>query len=490
MTLARRVIESGLWATAANAAATFVILVRSIVLARLLPVEVFGVYAFAAAVVGLTAVAARFGLGGALLHRADETRDESRAATVHFTLTASFSMLWAAGLIAGASVFSEGDYLLALLVLTGAQIGTQLASTPRALLRRRITHRPLAWLRISGAVIGTAVALGLARAGHNLWALLMIDVTAAAWSLIVLYLWRPVWRPRLSWDARVVRYFLSFGARNLLGRLLEEALRRIDKLWIGVMMDQRALGLYSRSDAYSRAPVEFLSRPFSSIASGAFAELKGNRLQLSRTVLRIAAVLFRGSCLFATIVGLIAPELILILIGDKWLPMIMSFRILLMAFVVDSVGKTFSQLLVAIGFPGLLVMIRVVQVAVLCTGILAFGQFGLTGIAASVLASSLVGSVASIWSARASVDFSLWRLFAPPLLAAALALLTGISVQRLLPADLASWTAAAIPALAGTLVYVVLLLMMEARELKENFRLVLRHMKRAAPAANQEDIVA
>ena len=134
MTLARRVIESSLWATAANATAACVILVRSIVLARLLPVEVFGVYAFAAAVVGLTAVAARFGLADALLQRTDETRDESRAAAVHFTLTASFSILWAAGLIVGASVFSEGDFLLALLILTATQIGTQLASTPRTLL--------------------------------------------------------------------------------------------------------------------------------------------------------------------------------------------------------------------------------------------------------------------------------------------------------------------------------------------------------------------
>ena len=226
MTLARRIIESSLWATAANAAAVCVILVRSIMLARLLPVEVFGVYAFAATVVGLTAVAARFGLDGALLHRSDETRDESRAAAVHFTLTASFSILWAAGLIAGASVFSEGDFLLALLVLTGSQIGTHLASTPRTLLQRRVTHQPLAWLRISGAVISTGIALGLARAGHGLWALLMIDATAAALSLIVLYLWRPVWRPRLLWDARAVRYFLSFGARNLLGRLLEEGFSR------------------------------------------------------------------------------------------------------------------------------------------------------------------------------------------------------------------------------------------------------------------------
>lgn len=488
MTLARRIIESSLWATAANAAAVCVILVRSIVLARLLPVEVFGVYAFAATVVGLTAVAARFGLDGALLHRSDETRDESRAAAVHFTLTASFSILWAAGLIAGASVFSEGDFLLALLVLTGSQIGTHLASTPRTLLQRRVTHRPLAWLRISGAVISTGIALGLARAGHGLWALLMIDATAAALSLIVLYLWRPVWRPRLLWDARAVRYFLSFGARNLLGRLLEEALRRIDKLWIGVMMGQPALGLYSRSDAYSHAPVAFFSRPLSSIAPGVYAELKGNRLQLSRTVLRIAAVLFRSSCLFAAVVGLIAPELILFLIGDKWLPMVDSFRILLVAFVFESVGRTFSELLLAVGLPGLLVRIRFVQLAVLSAGILLFGQFGLTGIAASVLGSSLVGLLASLRAARAIVDFSHLRLFLPPLLAAALALLTGLMLQRLVLVDLSTWAAVAIRALASALVYVVVLLLLEGRKLTENFRLVLRHMRHDAPGVSQENI--
>lgn len=487
MTLGRRIVDSTLWATSANAAATCVILVRSIVLARLLPIDVFGIYAFAAAVVGLTAVAAKFGLNSALLHRADETRDESRAAAVHFTLTASLSILWATALITGASVFSEGDYLLALLVLTGTQIGTLLASTPRALLQRRVTHRPLAWLRIWSALITTAIALSLALAGHGLWALLMIDVTGAALSMIVLYLWRPVWRPRLTWDAQVVRYFLNFGVRNLIGQLLEESLRRLDKLWVGVTMEQRALGLYSRSDAYSRAPAGFLLRPFSSIAAGAFAELRGDRLQLSRTVMRIAAVLFRSSCLIAIVVSLVAPELILLLIGEKWLPMVDSFRILLVAFAFDSVGKTFSQLLIAIGFPGSLVRIRLVQVAVLGAGILVFGRFGLTAIAASVLASTLAGLLLTLQAAHASVDFSVPRLLLPPLSAAVPAALTGLFVQRILPGDISTWIAVVIPALACALVFVVLLLILEGRELNENFRLVLRHIRRSRPAASRED---
>jgi O-antigen/teichoic acid export membrane protein len=92
MSLAGRAIRSATWAGSAASLVMVIGFVRSVLLARLLPIEVFGVYALAFAIVSLSGALAGFGLSEALLHRSPETAEEEPAAATHFTLTAAASL--------------------------------------------------------------------------------------------------------------------------------------------------------------------------------------------------------------------------------------------------------------------------------------------------------------------------------------------------------------------------------------------------------------
>ncbi len=81
---------------------------RSILLARLLPVDTFGTYTMALSIVVLTGIIPSFGLGGAMLHRAPESADESASAATHFTLTLILTLAWAAVMIAASLVLAQG----------------------------------------------------------------------------------------------------------------------------------------------------------------------------------------------------------------------------------------------------------------------------------------------------------------------------------------------------------------------------------------------
>ena len=74
---------------------------RSIWLARLLPVEVFGAYALASSIVALTIIFPRFGLAEAFFHRSRETADENQASQVYLTLKLILGILWAVLVICG-----------------------------------------------------------------------------------------------------------------------------------------------------------------------------------------------------------------------------------------------------------------------------------------------------------------------------------------------------------------------------------------------------
>ncbi|MFN2167849.1 MAG: oligosaccharide flippase family protein, partial [Anaerolineae bacterium] len=216
MTLAKRSLTSAGWNVTASLIQMVVQGARMILLSRLLPVETFGVYAWAGSLVGLSLTAANFGMPGAFLHRAVESEDEQQTAAVHFTLKLLFTTVWAILLAAGAWLFTSGDVRLAVLALVGINFGVELAQTPKLILTRRVIHRRLALLQVTNTTLSAMAAVFLAWKGVTLWALLATDVVTLVLNVLLLYLWRPVWRPRLAWSQPVVRYFLRFGSRTFM----------------------------------------------------------------------------------------------------------------------------------------------------------------------------------------------------------------------------------------------------------------------------------
>ncbi|RME51257.1 MAG: hypothetical protein D6796_01365 [Caldilineae bacterium] len=476
--LARRSITSVSWNVVANAGKIVILFVRSVMLARLLPVETFGVYALAGSVIGLTGMLPKFGMAGAFLHRARETEDEAQAAAVHFTLKLLFTILWVVLLVGGAFLFTDGETRLALVVLALATGGLELSQTPRLILMRRVVHRRLALIQLLNAALTTTVALGLAWRGVTLWALLATNLTTFLLNTIALYVWRPVWRPRLAWSPPAMRYFLRFGSRNLLGTVLLRALDRVDDLWTGVFLGKSPLGFYSRAYTFATYPREVLATPVNTVAGGTYAELKGDRRRLSQAFFRVNAFLVRSGFLFAGVLWLVAPEFIRLLLGAKWLPMLSAFRLMLVFTLFDPMKLTVANLFIAVGRPEQIVWARTAQLAVMVGGLFLLGPpLGITGVALAVDVMLVVGIALLFWMARAHVDFSLGRLFAAPGVALAAGVLLGYGAGRLPAVTASDWTSGLAKGVVFAVVYGLILLALERRQLLE----MLAGVRRSLP---------
>ena len=451
----------------ANTLAAVLAFGRAVVLARLIPVEAFGAYALAISLVTWSGYIGTLGLSGALLHRAPETADEERAAAVHFTLTVALTLAWGAAMVAIATVAADGPLRLALVALTLAACVANLAATPRALLVRRVEHGRLAVVEVLGTLASIAAAVPMAVAGGGLLALVAGDLAIALTSVAVLYLWRPVWRPRIADPRGAARYFLRFGAQATATNLLAVTLVRLDKIWIGLALGQAQLGYYSRAFVFAGYPQQVLLSPVESVARGGFAELAGDRGRLSHAFLRAGAVLTRAACGVAGALALVAPELVALVLGARWLPMVPAFRLLLLGAVLAPLRALLSSLFVAVGRPGLEARAGVVQLAVLATGIaVAGGRLGTAGVAAALVAALAVGAGLMLLWARDHVDLSPGRLAVAPAVAAALALAAGWAAGRGVetgPALLAGTVKAA----SFAAVYAGVLLALERRWLAE-----------------------
>lgn len=420
MSLAKRSVNSITWNASTNLIKIGVLLARSIVLARLLPVETFGVYALATSIVTFSGILPMFGMGSAYLHRAPETTDEEQAAAVHFTLRLLLTALWASALVLVAYLFADGALRIALTVLTLAFAGIYLTDTPKIILTRRVEHRRLAVLDLLTAILTTVAAVLMARQGLGLWALLGTDLVTVGVSVVGLYIWRPVWRPRLLWLGNTVRYYLRFGGQTMVGSALTEALDNVDDIWVGAYLGREQLGFYSRAFTFATYPRRLLAFPINMVAGGTYAELKEDRHRLSQAFFRTNALLVRSGFLMGGLLVLIAPEFVLLALGEKWLPMVPAFRLMTIFTLLDPIRITVSQVFVAAGKPEQIVRIRAVQLAALLAGLFLLGRaWGIVGVAVLINVVFLIGLLPLLHAAREYVDYSARKLFVAPSLAAA-----------------------------------------------------------------------
>lgn len=473
MSLARRSVTAISWKTVSNLAASAVLFIRSILLARILPVETFGTYSFAGSIVGISAFIVSFGMDWALVHRAPETEDEDLAAATHFTLVLLFTLVWTSLYIAGAFIFADGQRRVALLLITLTTAGTQLLKTPQVILIRRVVHRRLALLQLINAIMPALVAVGLAWRGATLWALLSTNLTTLVVDAIVLYLWKPVWKPRLLWSPPRVQYFLSFGSRNVLATLLLRAVNEVDDLWTGLFLGEESLGFYSRAYTFAVYPSRILATPVNAVATGSYAELKGERLRLSKAFFLVNALLVRSGFLLAGLFTLVAPEYIRLILGPKWLPMISTFRLMLAFTLLDPIKETVGNLFIAVGRPEVVGRARFMQLVILVLGLLVFGTLcGLTGVALAVNAMAIAGIAVLFKQARTHVDFSLGRLFGAPSLALASGMLLTYGVTGLRDILRSEWQTAVVKTVLFSAIYGSILLVLERDQVSE-MRLML-----------------
>jgi O-antigen/teichoic acid export membrane protein len=441
-------------------------MVRSVLLARILPVEVFGVYAFASSVVQITAVLPQFGMRDAFLHRAPETRDEEQIAAVHFTLKLLLTLVWSGALVLFSWAFASGETQTALLILTGSNFGVHLAQTPMLILTRRVVHRRLALMRFADALLSTALALGLAWRGVTLWALLITDVATLVVTVFALYIWRPVWKPRLDWSAQSVRYLLRFGSRALIADALLNALDRVDDLWTGVFLGETALGFYSRAYRFATYPRFILAMPINLVAGGTYAELKGDRLRLSKAFFRTNAFLIRSGFFVGGLLALIAPEFIRLVLGEKWLPMLDAFRLMVVYTLLDPIKITVANVLTASGSPQKVVSARAVQLVVLVVGLVSLGPLlGISGIALAVDIMLVVGMAILLWQAKHYVNYSLLALFGVPTLALLAGLGCAYALLALAGIEGSDWLTGAVKLVTFSLIYSGTLFLLERQQI-------------------------
>jgi PST family polysaccharide transporter len=355
----------------------------TVVLARLLIPEYFGLIGMAMVFVGIAQLIADFGLGSAIVQAKAVSPDALSSA---FWLNGAVGLALMLAAIAAApfvAAFYDNpeieDLVMALAVTLFA---SALNAVPSAILYKAMNFAALAKARVLATVIGSAIAVAMAASGYGVWSLVAQPITGAVVNLAVT--WRLArWLPRLAYSFQAVRPLIAFSAAVLTNSILHYASRNTDHLLIGRYLGSQPLGYYAMAYQLMLYPMNQVASVIIRVLFPTLSQLQDDMDQFRRAYLKSVSVITLVT--FPMMLGLfaVAPDFIAVVFGEKWQPMETVLRILSIAGLIQSAITGLSTILLAIGRTTTIVVLGTIGSALTIGAFFVGLPWGIEGVAAA-----------------------------------------------------------------------------------------------------------
>lgn len=336
------------WMVAMRWAVRLVGVVSTVILARLLAPEDFGVMAVAMLVVAFIEVLAESGQHGAVIRHADDSPDLYNAA---WTLSVLQGVALA-GLILLAAPATivlfdapQAQAVVAFLALRPLLLG--FVNIGVVAYMKALDFRREFQFRVLEKAVTFVVTITLAFTLRNHWALAIGVVTGAAVQVALSY-WLHPFRPRFS-TARI-RELLSYSLHVLMQSVLWFGWRRSDEFVVASVAGTGAMGNYVVAGNLATAPIEELVLPAARALHPVYARLRDNLQALRETYLLVFASVVTVALPAAVGIALVADDLVPVLLGPQWLEAVDIIRWLALAVGLSVIAHSSETLLNATGF--------------------------------------------------------------------------------------------------------------------------------------------
>jgi O-antigen/teichoic acid export membrane protein len=351
MTLKQKAVSGVKWSGISMGAVTVLQFVTLAVLARLLSPVDFGLMGMIMVVIGFAQAFADMGISNAIIHRQDATKDQLSSLywlTIFSGIIVFCVVCASTPLIVG---FYRESRLPNLLYLTALIfLITPFGHQFQILLQKDLKFDSLAKIEIAIAVINFTVATGSAFSGLGVYSLIWGQLAATTTKVALLcgVGWRR-WPLSFHFKKRDIKGYLSFGLYQMGERSINYLNSNLDFLLIGSMLGASALGYYTLAYNLIIKSTSMINPVITKVAFPVFSHIQNETEKLRWGYLKVLQLL--STVNFPIMVGLtgIAPVVVPVIFGEKWLPSIILIQILAVVGLLRSTGNPVGALLLAKG---------------------------------------------------------------------------------------------------------------------------------------------
>ncbi len=327
-TLRHKAVRSAVWVGFSGAGVAVISFARSLILARLLTPEMFGLMAVCSMAIRMIEIFTETGFGAALIHR-QQRFEEARDTAFTLMVMRGVGLSLLAYLIAPwVATFYEQPIVESLVTVVGISFILMGCQNVNAIaLQKELDFKRLIYLEQVGTLLNFLVSVGLAYEMRSVWALVYAQIAGAAINSLLSFVLIPG-RPRFRLDVSIAKELLHYG-KFITGLVIVVFLtRELDNAVIGKVLGMEALGYYVIAYTFANIPSTYISKLLAKVMFPMFSKLQGNHVRLAEEYSRGLRLVIGAVVPISVGIAVLAPEVIAALYGLQWEPAVAPLQIL------------------------------------------------------------------------------------------------------------------------------------------------------------------
>jgi O-antigen/teichoic acid export membrane protein len=293
-------------------------LASTILLARLLVPEDFGLITMVTSINGILLQLRDIGLGDAVIQaKAVNHKQLSTLFWINVIFNAGISIIVVilSPLIAG--FYNEPRIKSISIILSLTFVFYGLSDLHFALLKRSMDFASITIAQVASTFLSNLVAVLMAWRGYGYWSLVARNVVLAICMVVVAW-FACRWRPGLIYKGVGTKPFLRFGANSIGYLIMNYFTRNLDKTVVGKRFGAVPLGYYDKAFSLFITPVSQLTSALHHVAITTLSKLREEPEEYRKYFLSaIEIIAFFGMPVCAFLCAM-SSDVVIFLLGPKW----------------------------------------------------------------------------------------------------------------------------------------------------------------------------
>jgi hypothetical protein len=326
--LKEKTVRGVVWSFVDNIANSGITFLVGLILARLLSPAEYGIMAMIAVFIAISNSIIDSGFSNALIRKLDAKRIDYNT-VFYFNLLVSiilYVFLYITSPLIS-SFFKEPILVKLIRVIGWVLIINALAIIPRTIFVKEINFKTQTKVSLVSSISSGIVGIGMALGGLGVWSLVGQQLSRQFLNTLFLWIyckWQPVW----EFSMKSFRELFGFGSKLLLSGLLATIYQNIYYIIIGRFYSATQLGQYTRADQFKTIFSSNLTAVVQRVSYPVLSSIQEEPERLREAYRKVikSTMLITFACMLG--LAAVAKSLIVILIGDKWLPAVCFLQII------------------------------------------------------------------------------------------------------------------------------------------------------------------
>lgn len=313
-----KTIKGTMWSAADNVVQFGVAFVVSIVLARLLSPDDYGLIGIITIFTTVCTAIINGGFSSALIRTKDPSEDDYNTA---FIINLGLSLvLYSIVFLCSpfiADFFGREELVALTRVSSFTMVIGALAIVQQVRLTKRIDFKTQTKITLIASVVSGMIGIAMALLGMGVWALVFQGIISQMLRTILLWFFNR-WSPSLSFSKESFNRLFGFGWKMMVSGILDSIWTQLYQVVVGKFYSPATLGQYTRAKQFSSLFSSNLTSVIQRVTFPVLSDIQDEKERMIAAYRKIIKTTMFMTFALMFALGAVSEPLLYCLIGEKW----------------------------------------------------------------------------------------------------------------------------------------------------------------------------